>query len=133
MKLANINYIMDNDYCSKERKIWIMNRVMCGVYVGICCWIIFNPLEAIRKSPSIVFNNLSYGQEYASCDNFSNAIASWPSVLLLLFSAMDKVVVMAPMSVILRDFFLGPIFMTVFWFLIAYVMLTIYISSADSS
>jgi hypothetical protein len=40
---------------------------------------------------------------------------------------MDKVVVMAPMRVIFRDFVLGPLFVTLFWSLVAIAMMAIYV------
>jgi hypothetical protein len=126
MEVANALYIRENDYETQAIRIWIFQRVMCVAYVGVCSWIIFKPIDAIKKSPSLVLINNSYGQEFASCDDFYSAITAWPSLLLWVFCCLDKIVIMAPMRVMIRDFFLGPIFLVVFWGCVFLTMLTIY-------
>jgi hypothetical protein len=112
MEVANALYIRENDYETQAIRIWIFQRVMCVAYVGVCSWIIFNPIDAIKKSPPLFTNyNTSYGQEFASCDDLLDAIQTLPSLLLLVFCCLDKIVIMAPRRVIIRDFFLGPFFL----------------------
>ena len=127
---AHTSYIEKHDcHQTKSFRVWVYQRVMCISYAGLCAWIIFNPIEAIKKSPSIiaVMNNNSYGEEYASCDDFFNAIAQWPSILLIIFASLDKIVIgSAPISVMIRDFFLGPIFLILFWGAVFMTMITIY-------
>jgi hypothetical protein len=126
METANDLFIQENDYEKQESSIWIFQRVMCVAYACLCCWIIFDPIEAIKKSPSMLLPNGSYGQEYASCDDFYSAITAWTSIMLVGFCCLDKVVVMAPMRIIIRDLFLGPIFVLFFWGSVFLAMLAIY-------
>jgi hypothetical protein len=89
---------------------------MCVAYVGVYSWIILNPIDAIKRTPPFFTNdNTSYGQEFASCDDLIDAIKTLPFFLLLVFCCLDKIVIMAPMRVMIRDFFLGPIFLLVFY------------------
>ena len=130
MEVANILYIRDNDFEEKEARIWMFQRLMCFSYVGLCTWIIFNPIEAITHSPSVILISKSHGREYASCDDFYSAISAWPTLILVVFSSLDKIVVLAPRRVMIRDFFLGPVFLGVFFGCVFLAMLEIYTAQA---
>jgi hypothetical protein len=90
---------------------------MCVVYVGLCCWFIFDPLGPSQK----IFKD-----NYVSCDDFVRAAALLTLFPGILFSALDKVIVMAPMRVILRDFVLGPGCLSLFGSIVAYAIYIIY-------
>jgi len=106
-------YIEGHRLQKRELVEWIKERVVCLVLLISSCLIIFYPREAVvRLSASIcnmaLFAGCYVSDDYFPCDSFLAVASISPTLIVMIFAAMDKLIMGAPTKLALRDLFLAP-------------------------